>query len=105
MWNYNANLSINLVVKQDAFSNIFFPYLLRCSLVYYTQPPSETIHFHCVCEQLCPWQDCADVQARLSLRWPHVREVTSHELTRFVKHDAEACKINLHLSLCVCAYV
>ena len=50
------------------------------------------MHFHCVCEQLCPWQDCADVQARLSLRWPHVQEVTSHELTRFVKHDAEACK-------------
>ena len=55
MWNYNANLSINLVVNQDAFSNIFFSYLLRCSLVYYTQP--------------------------------HVREVTSHELIRFVKHD------------------
>ena len=62
--------------------------------MYYTQPPSESIHFHGVCEQLCPWHDCADVQARLSLRWPHVREVTSHELTRFVKHDAEACKIN-----------
>ena len=88
VWNYNANLSINLVVKQDAFSNIFFSCLLRCSLVYYTQPPSV----HCVCEQLCPWQDCADVQAHLSFRWPHVREVTSHELTRFVKHDAEACK-------------
>ena len=39
--------------------------------------------------------DCADVQARLSLRWPHVREVTSHELTRFVKHDEEACKNQL----------
>ena len=26
------------------------------------------------------------MQARLSLRWPHVREVTSHELIRFVKH-------------------
>ena len=57
--------------------------------MYYTQPPSEPIHFHCVCEQLCPWQDCADVQARLSLRWPHVREVTSHELIRFVKHDKD----------------
>ena len=32
------------------------------------------------------------MQARLSLRWPHVREISSHELTRFVKHDAEACK-------------
>ena len=71
---HNANLNINLVVKEH-----FFSYLLRCSLVYYTQPLSGTIHFHCVCEQLCPWQDCADVQARLSLRWPHVREVTSHE--------------------------
>ena len=27
------------------------------------------------------------MQARLSLRWPHVREVTSHELFRFGKHD------------------
>ena len=70
--------------------------------MYYTQPPSESIHFHCVCEQLCPWQDCADVQARLSLRWPHVREVTSHELTRFVKYDAGACKI---IYILVCASV
>ena len=49
------------------------------SLVYYTQPPSGTIRLTldmfllCVCEQLCPWQDCADVQAHLSLRWLHVR--------------------------------
>ena len=43
VWNHHTNLSINLVVKQDAFSNIFFSYLLRCSLVYYTQPPSGTV--------------------------------------------------------------
>ena len=44
--NDNANLSINLVIQQDAFSNIFFlsqsKQLLRCSLVYYSQPPSGT---------------------------------------------------------------
>ena len=90
MWNYNANLSINLVVKQDDFSNIFFLSVALFVGVLYTATYRDYTHFHCVCEQLCPWQDCADVQARLSLRWPHVREVTSHELTRFVKHDAEA---------------
>ena len=66
-------------------------YILVYASVRTCDDPLETYwdkkHFHCVCEQLCPWQDCTDVQARLSLRWPHVQEVTSHELIRFVKHD------------------
>ena len=44
-----ANLSINLAIKQDAFSNIFVlsqsKQLLRCSLVYYTQPHRGAISF------------------------------------------------------------
>ena len=44
-----ANLSINLAIKQDAFSNIFVlsqsKQLLRCSLVYHTQPPRGAISF------------------------------------------------------------
>ena len=39
------------------------------------------LHLH-LCEQLCPWQDCADVQARLSLAgrmWEkyHIRFINS----------------------------
>ena len=48
------------------FFNIF------CSEPNFRHAPSSTF---LVCEHLCPWQDCADVQARLSLRWLHVREV------------------------------
>ena len=64
------------IINETLFRTFFF-----LSLVYYTQPPSGNISLTldmfllCVCEQLCLWQDCADVQARLRLRWSHVREV------------------------------
>ena len=53
----------------------FFSYLKAsncCGEPNFRHAPSSTF---LVCEHLCPWQDCADVQARLSLRWLLVREV------------------------------
>ena len=70
----------------------FFSYLKAsncCGKPNFRHAPSSAF---LVCEHLCPWQDCADVQARLSLRWLHVREVPcSFHRQPNVKHDAEAC--------------
>ena len=58
----------------------FFSYLKasNCCGVSGTIRLTLDIHLHlhslCVCEHLCPWQECEDVQARLSLLWLHVRE-------------------------------
>ena len=77
--------------KREAFSTILF-YLKAsncCGKPNFRHAPSSTF---LVCEYLCPWQDCADVPARLSLRWLHLREVTgSFHRQPNVKHDAEAC--------------
>ena len=43
VWSYNANLSINLVVKQDTFSNIFFLSVAVFVGVLYTATRSGTI--------------------------------------------------------------
>ena len=63
------------------FDHFFYLKASNCCGVSGTISLTLDMHLHLhsfnflVCEHLCPWQDCADVQARLSLRWLHVREV------------------------------
>ena len=74
------------------FFDHFFSYLKAsncCGEPSFRHAPSSTF---LVCKHLCPWQDCADMQARLSLRWLHVISWTdSFHRQPNVKHDAEAC--------------
>ena len=77
-----------LKIKFPPYMPIIFVMQGKCLFSDISRPvihaPSSTFLL-CVREQLCTWQDCADVKARLSIRWSHVRLMhATHELARFI---------------------